>query len=434
MTLYVVQDTLPYTPIVKNLFDTDWYKILMLQFIWKYNRGDRVSFAVTNRTKRVKLPEHIDIEELAWQLDYVRTLNWDSDCFSKTFNQFDGMFEEEFLLWMLEDFKLSNYTIAERLGQFEIIFDGPNEETTMWEIYILPILNEMRINSEMAKLSSVDRDLVMAKAQVKLEGKLKKIAEHDGLKFSDFSTRRRFSFDHQLWSCRLAQAVCPENFAGSSNVYISYLLGTKPIGTNAHELPMVAAAKAAQDNSVASVALRAENIRNSQYEVLDRWGKMYPDYKIMLPDTFGTQQFLFNAPVRFLDWKGIRVDSMNPFLAAGLIMNWYKVGGVDTKTKTIIFSDGLDVDDIIKLYETCKDTFNVLFGWGTLFGNDFRDCTPDTIDISPISIVCKVLKVLDRSAVKLSDNYNKAMGDPEEVDYYKRIFGDHKLQSQEVIV
>ena len=64
-------------------------------------------------------------------------------------------------------------------------------------------------------------------------------------------------------------------------------------------------------------------------------------------------------------------------------------------------------------------------GWGTLLTNDFRNCNPQGDDdgFNPLSIVCKLRDVEGRPAVKLSDNYSKALGDAEEAERYRRVFG-----------
>jgi nicotinate phosphoribosyltransferase len=54
------------------------------------------------------------------------------------------------------------------------------------------------------------------------------------------------------------------------------------------------------------------------------------------------------------------------------------------------------------------------FGWGTNLTNDFAGCAPTrSTGLNPISIVCKVSDANGRPAVKLSDNPQKATGDPE---------------------
>jgi len=68
---------------------------------------------------------------------------------------------------------------------------------------------------------------------------------------------------------------------------------------------------------------------------------------------------------------------------------------------------------------------NLSFGWGTHRTNDFVGCAPAGVDghLRPISLVCKVAEAEGRPAVKLSDNPNKALGPPKEIERYKRIFG-----------
>ncbi len=63
-------------------------------------------------------------------------------------------------------------------------------------------------------------------------------------------------------------------------------------------------------------------------------------------------------------------------------------------------------------------------GWGTLLTNDFRGCNPNAGGgFDPISLICKVSNVEGRPAVKLSDNYSKALGPPSEIERYRRVFG-----------
>ena len=113
------------------------------------------------------------------------------------------------------------------------------------------------------------------------------------------------------------------------------------IGTNAHEIPMVLAALAQDDQ-----ALKA-----SQYHVLEMWQQTYEgELLIMLPDTFGTTQFLQNAPDWTADWTGQRIDSKNPYVAGDEYIQWLKGRGRDPYTKLIIASDTLDVDEILGLH------------------------------------------------------------------------------------
>jgi nicotinate phosphoribosyltransferase len=193
-------------------------------------------------------------------------------------------------------------------------------------------------------------------------------------------------------------------------------------------------------------------LRASQYRVLEMWQSTYEgELLIMLPDTFGTTQFLKDAPDWAADWTGQRVDSKNPYVAGDEYIEWLKGRGRDPQNKRIIASDALDVDEILGLHAyfegtlvgdtTVKDFRSAAdfldrgkwtpgrrarfsAGWGTLLTNDFRGCDPaGGSRFDPVSLICKVNEVDGRPAVKLSDNYSKALGPPSEIERYRRVFG-----------
>jgi len=179
-----------------------------------------------------------------------------------------------------------------------------------------------------------------------------------------------------------------------------------------------------------------------------RW---LPWLLIMLPDTFGTTQFLADAPDWVADWTGQRMDSKSPYVAGDEYIAWLKQRGRDPENKLIIASDGLDVQDILGLHAyfsgeiqgdsspqefqsvadfldphkwNPKRRIRFSSGWGTLLTNDFRNCNPSGgRGFDPISLVCKLTDANGRPAVKLSDNYAKAMGTREEIGRYRKVFG-----------
>jgi nicotinate phosphoribosyltransferase len=63
-------------PVVRSLLDTDFYKLLMLQFIWKHFPTTQVSFSVSNRSSSVRLADVIAKEEVLQQLEHVRSLRF----------------------------------------------------------------------------------------------------------------------------------------------------------------------------------------------------------------------------------------------------------------------------------------------------------------------------------------------------------------------
>ena len=131
------------------------------------------------------------------------------------------------------------------------------------------------------------------------------------------------------------------DFIGSSNTYLAYKHDLEAIGTNAHELPMAMAALADND----------EEMKQAQYRMLELWQQTYQgELLILLPDTFGTTQFLENAPDWVANWTGQRIDSKDPFLAGDEYIAWLRERGRDPRTKRLIASDGLDVDPILALH------------------------------------------------------------------------------------
>jgi nicotinate phosphoribosyltransferase len=90
-----------------------------------------------------------------------------------------------------------------------------------------------------------------------------------------------------------------------------------------------------------------------------------------------------------------------------------------------VFSDAMDVDSIEETHRHFAGRVRISFGWGTNLTNDFVGCAPNgSVDLDPISIVCKVTAVDGRPAVKLSDNPEKATGAASEVERYLRVFGN----------
>jgi len=433
-------------PITRSLLDTDFYKLLMLQFIWKHFPEVEVTFTLVNRTTKVSLAERINMEELRMQLDNVRGLRFQKSeliwLAGNTFYGKRGIFEPEFLDWLEHDFQLPEYELSIQNGEFSLSFHGPWTQTTLWEVYALSILSELKTRASLREKSEFSLDILYARAKATLWSKIERLRGVPGLKVADFGTRRRHSFLWQEYVVKAMRDTLGASFTGSSNTYLAYKHDLEAIGTNAHELPMAMAALAESD----------EELKASQYRMLELWQNTYQrELLIMLPDTFGTTQFLADAPDWVTDWTGQRMDSKSPYVAGDEYIEWLRKRGRDPEKKFIIASDGLDVDRILGLHayfageilgdrspEEFHDASDFLdrekwipkrrirfsSGWGTLLTNDFRNCDPDgDSGFDPISLVCKLTDANGHPAVKLSDNYSKAMGLPAEIKRYRRVFG-----------
>ena len=413
-------------PIVRSLIDTDFYKLLMCQSIFRNKPDTNVQFSLINRTHRVRLAELIDEGELREQLDHVRSLSltrgestW---LRGNTFYGKRQMFRPDFMEWF-EKLRLPPYHLEKRDGQFELTFAGKWPEVMLWEIPVLSVLMELRSRRVLEQLGRFEIEVLYARAMTKLWEKITRLRGIDGLRIADFGTRRRHSFLWQDWSVQAMIEGLEGKFTGTSNCLIAMRREVEAIGTNAHELPMVYAALARTDAELAQ----------APYQVLADWQEEHDgNLLIILPDTFGTEGFLRNAPDWLVSWTGIRIDSGDPAAAAELAINWWTERGEDPRQKLVIFSDGLDVDQIAALHRQFRGRVKVSFGWGTMLTNDFRGLAVGD-GLAPFSLVCKAVSADGHPTVKLSDNPNKALGPAEEIARYKRVFGVGAQQAQEVV-
>jgi nicotinate phosphoribosyltransferase len=417
-------------PIVRSLLDTDFYKLLMLQFIWKNFSNVHVTSETTNRTTQVLLAEHISRASLIEQMEHVRQLRFrKSEMIWLAGNTFYGtrtIFEPDFLDWLENGFRLSDYEVIEHDGQLVLRFSGRWTEVTMWEVYGLALMSEMKTRSALSHLSELELDILYARAKTRLWEKIERLRQFPDVRISEFGTRRRHSFLWQEYVVMAMRASLGASLSGTSNTYLAYKHDLEAMGTNAHELPMALAALAKSD----------EELHASQYRVLDLWQKSYGgELLILLPDTFGTTQFLRGAPDWVADWTGQRADSKDPFLAGDEYIAWLMSRGRDARRKRFIASDGLDVDNIIALHEYFNERIRFSAGWGTLLTNDFRGCHPrGEHDFEPVSLVCKLMTVNGRPAVKLSDNAHKSTGPEDEIERYRRVFGSVAVEGAVVVV
>jgi nicotinate phosphoribosyltransferase len=386
------------------------------------------------------------VEQLREQLENTRKLRFArSELIWLAGNSFygrRGIFEPAFLEWLEKDFRLSDYELTVDDGQINLRFHGLWSATTMWEIYALSIIGELKTRASLKLLHELELDILYARAKSRLWDKMERLRGVPMLSVSDFGTRRRHSFLWHEYVVNAMRDTIGTGFAGTSNAYLSFKHGLESIGTNGHELPMAMAALANSD----------DELRTAQYRLLELWQQSYQgELLILLPDTFGTTQFLRDAPDWVANWTGQRMDSKDAYVAGDEYIAWLERHHRDPRKKRLIASDALDVEQILGLhayfagrmrngatpddFHTAAD-FNdcdrwvperrIRFsaGWGTLLTNDFRNCNPQGGEnFNPVGLVCKLTEVEGRPTVKLSDNYAKALGDARETERYRRVFG-----------
>ena len=414
-------------PIVRSLIDTDFYKLLMCQSVFRNKPDTQVTFSLINRSKHIRLADLIDEGELREQLDHIRTISlargestW---LRGNTFYGKRQMFRPDFMEWF-ENLRLPPYHLEKRDGQYELTFEGNWPEVMLWEIPALAVLMELRSRAVLNEMAKFELEVLYARAMAKLWEKVERLREIPDLKLADFGTRRRHGFLWQDWCVQALMEGLGHKFIGTSNCRIAMRRDIEAIGTNAHELPMIYAALAETD----------EELRQAPYDVLADWHEEHDgNLRIILPDTYGTEGFLERAPDWLAKWTGIRIDSGDPATGAEFAIRWWQDRGEDPRQKLIIFSDGLDVEKIAELSAQFRGRARVSFGWGTLLTNDFTGLVKNDA-LAPFSLVCKAVSANGRPTVKLSDNPNKALGPKAEIERYKRVFGVGEQVGMEVRV
>ncbi|MEB3199751.1 MAG: nicotinate phosphoribosyltransferase [Synechococcaceae cyanobacterium] len=411
---------------IRSLLDTDLYKLLMARWALQQHPDVEVRFALLNRSPRIRLAEQLDLEELRLELQGIQALRFSpADLAALAALRIGG--QEVFpaaVLGQLSALRLPPFELQVDQGQLQLQFCGRWPEVMLWEVPALAVIMELRARTVLRRLSDTERQRVLQGARDRLEGKLARLARLPGLQLVDFGTRRRFSAAWQEQVLLTARERLGPALLGTSNVELALRHGLPPIGTNAHELPMVLAALADSDAELAA----------APYRVLEDWQQVFSaPLDVVLPDAYGTEGFLARAPAWVARWHGMRLDSGDPLAMGERLIAWWVAHGEDPRDKTVIFSDGLDVDAIEQLHEELAGQVRLCFGWGTLLSNDFRGLGPDDA-LAPLSLVCKAISANGRPTVKLSDTAGKTLGPAGEVSRYRRVFAASMAAERELEV
>lgn len=437
--------------IIRSLMDNDFYKKTMGAHIHRFHPDVMVTFELINRDLSLPLADIIDEQELRAQLDHVMTLRFrPTDIYYLRGMDVYGttMFTPAYLDF-LTNLKLPSYELSREGSQYRLRFKSAWCESTWWECIGITIIVELLYRTLMRGMSKSELEVLFARAKDKLFRKLKRLSERPNLRFADFGYRRRFSHLWHQYVVEMCQEVAPEQFTGTSSTWMAFNQDLVPIGTNAHELPMVLTAIADSD----------EEKRLAQYQVLREWAQVFPQggLRVVLPDTYGSAQFWAGMPKDLAqevahDWRGMRQDSGEPIEESQHFIAWLKSYGVDPwrQEKVVIPSDGLEVDLMLAIDDELDGKIRHPYGLGTNLTNDFKGCHPRGSEFAVVrgrqlpltydqlfrghSIVCKTVEANGKPCVKLSNNPLKATGPKAEVAKYLKIFGHEGMAEQAVLV
>lgn len=265
-------------------------------------------------------------------------------------------------------------------------------KVTLYEVPLLAIVSEIR-NQFLNRIP--DKEILL----LRLADKVKLSNDHQ-MPFSEFGTRRRFSFDVQ----KLVVAYLKENArycTGTSNCYLAMKYDMRPMGTHPHEWFMFHGAQF--------------GYKHANYMALENWVNVYDgDLGTALSDTYTSDSFLSNFSRKQAKlFDGVRCDSGDEIEFIDRLIDRYKELGIDPTTKTIIFSNALDFGKALQIFEYCKGKIRCSFGIGTNLTND--------TGFPPANIVMKLSRCKMnvnqewRECVKLSDDMGKHVGSTTEV-------------------
>ncbi len=388
----------------------DYYKPTMSQLAFEQHPDTEVTFTFKNRGEQ-RLLDYIDPFELQAQFDRIQQNGFTETELDYLAGLTRGdntpMFSQDYLR-SLANKDLPRVEITTEDDDLAFQTTGEWSMVTFWETVVMSKVNEAYFEG-MVRTEGLDVMAMYDEGQRRLEEKMAILRDNPDIKFADFGTRRHFSLRWQDHVISELLENCPDNFIGTSNVALANKYNVRPIGTFAHEMPMTYA-------GIADAT--GQDIRAAHNLMLRDWYDQYDeDLSIALTDTFGSDFFFTDfTPEQAKDWRGLRHDSGDPYEFAEKAIAFYKANDVDPATKTIVFSDGLDIDEIVKLHNCFKDKVNVLFGWGTTLTND--------LGIKALNIVMKATHVRlpngeEADLVKLSDNAGKHTGPEEKVQEYQ---------------
>jgi nicotinate phosphoribosyltransferase len=371
--------------IINSLLDQDFYKFTMGQVVLHQFPDFWVKYKFKCRDANIGWTKEM-LAEINAELDHFCSLKFSTKelVFLKSIR-----FLKQYFIDFLTLFQPSRNHFRVNLGkELEIEIEGPWFLTIFFEVPVLAIVNEVyfRHTSDFAS--------VMDEGKKRLDAKIE-TAKREGLKFSEFGTRRRYSYEWQSHVIHQLFDKLPQNiYTGTSNVYFSFMHSRIPIGTMAHEF--IQAGQAVDEVTLA----------HSQRFMLQKWVDEYRgDLGIALSDTLGLDKFLIDFDLYFAKlYDGVRHDSGDPVLWAERIIRHYESLRIDPRTKALVFSDALDFGTATMLWKRFSGQTSVQFGIGTNLTNDFDGVTP-------LNIVMKLSECNGKPVAKISDDPGKTMCD-----------------------
>jgi nicotinate phosphoribosyltransferase len=389
-----------FTPFTfSSILDNDFYKFTMQQGVVKLFPRAKARYQFINRGKHAFPPGFAHL--LQQSVDAMRGLKLskhEKEYLAVTCPYLDPVYLD-FLQGYCYD--PAEVTIQQEGSNVTVTVEGYWYRTILWEVPLLSLISELFYQSHQMERISDEEVMRITNEKIDQYTSLK-------IKVADFGTRRRHSYQVHNLVVKALKAHASTTFVGTSNVHLAMVYNTKPIGTHAHEWFMFHAAK--------------YGFKMANTMALEHWVDVFRgDLGIALSDTFTTDEFLEQFDKKFAKlFDGVRHDSGDPLEFAQKTIAHYQKLGIDPLSKTIIFSDALNYDRVLRITNFCRGKIGMSFGIGTNLTND--------VGLKPMNIVMKMVEALPEGepwtpVVKLSDERGKYTGNEQTISLAKSSLG-----------
>ncbi|WP_455628195.1 nicotinate phosphoribosyltransferase [Parabacteroides chinchillae] len=375
--------------IIKDFTDNDLYKFTTMNAIQKKFPDAEVVYRFVNRGE-TEFPAGF-ADALLNEIEAMQNLFLTPE--SEKFMRDKCYYFDSVFFDLLKGFRFNpaEVSVIQEGGKLDVEIRGLWYRTVLWEVPLMAIISELYFRMTRQTAHEVEKRAI-AKAY--------QLAEI-GAELSEFGTRRRFSYEVQDKVVGILKEYMGTYMKGTSNVYLAMKYALTPMGTHPHEWFMYHGAH--------------YGYRSANTLGLSNWVDVYDgNLGIALTDTYTSDNFFSSFDTKYAKlFDGLRWDSGDPFVFTQKAIEHYRKKRIDPRTKTIVYSDALDLDNIRKIKEFVDGRLHDVYGVGTYLTND--------VGVRPLNMVIKLFECKPKGykfflpTVKLSDVEGKHTGDPEEI-------------------
>ena len=383
-------------PIITNLTDTDLYKLTTSAFAFANHPSSIAEFTFKCRNKDVDLRPFAD--EIREQIHALSDLS-----ITEKENNYLlglGLFSVPYLQALRSLSLRPNWHSVQVNGggeELRITVRGPWWSTTLYEIFVLAIVNEIYMTDLAAASGGGFKYRGEGERRLSADIRLLQTAPH-GFQWTEFGTRRRYTREWQdtVLDCHLHCSPNDGNsdqtrklVVGTSNVHLAMKYDIPCVGTMPHEY--------LQSRQVFS------SLSTFQKDALDAWILFWRgNLGVALTDVVGMSAFERDFDYLLAKaYDGVRHDSGDPVEWGNRVIAMYQKHGINPKTKKAIWSDGLDFTLAMNLHKKFSPSLQCGFGIGTNVTNN--------MGLKPLNIVMKLTELDGQPVAKLSDAPGKTM-------------------------